>query len=56
MLVASVALDEIGDLPPAAQVEVSDREIGMGADFERSPKRGQQVVVDVVEYPGHGLL
>lgn len=47
-------LDVLVDLPPTTKVEVPDAEIRAMRDIERRLERREELLVDVVENPGHG--
>ena len=46
-------LDEPVHVLPAAQVEVADAEVRTVGERERVAEGREQVVLDVVKYPGH---
>ena len=48
------AIDQIGQVAPATQVEVADAEVGPLAHRQGIPQGRQQGLVNVVENAGHG--
>jgi hypothetical protein len=53
---AGPLLDTAVYFPPAAQIKITDAEVGAVSQVERLAQVGQQVLVDVVVDIGHGLL